>query len=51
MMASKQTSYVGVFDRVKWRAPDESNRIIGTLEDGVTVLGVAEEGELVPGLP
>lgn len=46
------TTHTGVFFRVRWRDPDESStRLIGTLEDGSTVLGRAEEGELVPGLP
>jgi hypothetical protein len=50
MSAKQQTTFVGVFDRVKWRASDDSNRIIGLCECGTAIIGVAEEGDLVPGL-
>ncbi len=49
-MSVKQTTHVGVFDRVRWSDP-ESGRMIGLLEDGIAVLGKAEAGELTPGLP
>lgn len=45
-------SIIGVFDRVRWQSPDDSDRafIIGFLEDGTVVLGSAADGELTPHL-
>lgn len=39
----------GIFRRVKWRSKDGTDYIIGFLEDGTTVKGNAEEGELCEG--
>lgn len=47
---TKTKTLVGVFDRVRWRASDDSNRMIGMLEDGTGILGEADEDAFVPGL-
>jgi exodeoxyribonuclease V alpha subunit len=50
---AQQTTHTGVFNRTRWRSPDEDGvtpRIIGCLEDGTTVIGQADDGDLVPGL-
>jgi exodeoxyribonuclease V alpha subunit len=47
---SKSTSITGVVVRPKWRAPDDSNRVIVELEGKINVLGRAKEDALTPGL-
>lgn len=40
---------IGVFAKQRWASP-EGDYIIGQLEDGTSVKGPAERGELMPGV-
>lgn len=48
-MAATETTIVGVYDSTRWSSP-EYDYSIGFLEDGTTVCGAAEGGELTPGI-
>lgn len=49
---AKHETHTSTFHRVRWQSDDDGTprRIIGFLEDGTTVLGPAEDGDLVPGI-
>lgn len=49
-MSKPLTTYTGVLDRIRWRSEDESNRLIAVCEDGTSVIGAAQEGELTNGI-
>ena len=50
-MPKANETHTGTFQRVRWRSPEnEGNRMIAMLEDGSTVLGTAQDGDLIPGI-